>query len=336
MANDIPLDGVNRAAIFLICLGEETAARILSELSDEEIRRVTRAMAAIEHIPQQTKDKVLAQFRRSQATFSGVFVKGIDFAKKSLRGIPAVERSRYLLDQFTSSADSKKLETIAMMQPRMLAGLLEKEHPQTIALVLSTQEAGFAAEILSELPETMRPDIVHRIAKIEKVSPEVLGRIDDAIQREIGLVGGREQWQIGGIDKVVDILDGMKNGLNTHILEKLEETDQELAENIRKKMFTFEDVVALDSRSLQLILREINNESLTMALKTASDEMKDKIFANMSARAADMIKDDLEAMGPVRLSEVELMQQTIVKVAMRLEEEGKLVLGGGGGGDELV
>lgn len=335
MANDIVLNGVNRAAILLICLGEEATARIFSELSDDEIRRVTRAMAAIEHIPMQSKEKVLAQFRRSQTNFSGIFVKGIDFAKKSLRGISTPERGRYLLDQFVNSAESKNLETISMMQPRMLAGLLEKEHPQTIALVLATQEAGFAAEILSQLPETMRPDIVHRIAKIDKVSPEVLGRIDDAIQREIGLVGGREQRQVGGIDKVVDILDGMKNNLDAEILEKLEETDPDLTEDIRKKMFTFEDLVALDGRSLQLVLREINNESLTLALKTASDEMKDKIFANMSARAAEMIKDDLEAMGPVRLSEVEMMQQTIVKAAMKLEEEGKLVLGGGGG-DELV
>ncbi|MDR3089194.1 MAG: flagellar motor switch protein FliG [Desulfobulbaceae bacterium] len=329
------LSGVNRAAILLICLGEEATARIFSELSDDEIRRVTRAMAVIEHIPQQSKEKVIEQFRRSQANYSGMFVKGKDFAKKSLQSIPTPERGRYLLDQFVSNDESKNLETIAMMQPRMVAGLLEKEHPQTIALVLATQEVSHAAEILSQLPEATRPDIVNRIAKIEKVSPDVLGRIEDAIQREIGLVAGREERQVGGIDRVVEILGGMKNNLDTDILEKLEETEPELTEDIRKKMFTFEDLVSLDGRSLQLILREVNNDSLTLALKTASDEMKDKIFANMSARASEMIKDDLEAMGPVRLSEVETMQQTIVKIAMKLEEEGKLVLGGGGG-DELV
>jgi len=330
------LSGIDRAAILLICLGEEAAARIFTELSDEEVRRVTRAMASIEHIPLRTKEKVIERFRGAQANFSGIFVKGADFAKKSLSNLPTPERGQYLLDQFVSNAETKSLETIAMMQPRMVAGLLEKEHPQTIALVLATQEAGHAAEILAQLPDAMRPDIVHRIAKIDKVSPEVLSRIDDAIQREIGLVAGREQRQVGGIDKVVDILDGMKNNLDADILEKLEETHPELTEDIRKKMFTFEDLIALDGRSLQLILREINNESLTLALKTASDEMKDKIFANVSARAAEMIKDDLEAMGPVRLSEVELMQQTIVKAAMKLAEEGKLVLGDGGGGDELV
>jgi flagellar motor switch protein FliG len=163
----------------------------------------------------------------------------------------------------------------------------------------------------------------------------VLNRIEDALHREIGLVSGSTQKKVGGLDTVVGILNNMKNNLDSEILEAMEQTDPEMAEEIRKKMFTFENLVALDGRSLQMILREVNNDSLTMALKTASEAMKEKIFANMSSRAADMIRDDLEAMGPVRLSEVELMQQSIVKIAMKLEEEGKLVLGTGGG-DELV
>ncbi|MBU4395346.1 MAG: flagellar motor switch protein FliG, partial [Proteobacteria bacterium] len=152
---------------------------------------------------------------------------------------------------------------------------------------------------------------------------------------EIGLVAGKEQKQVGGLDKVVDLLDHLKNSMDVEILEDIEQTDPDMAEEIRKRMFTFENLVALDGRSLQMILREVSNDSLTLALKTASEEMKEKIFANMSSRAADMIRDDLEAMGPVRLSEVETMQQTIVKIAMKLQEEGKLVIGSGGG-DELV
>ena len=163
----------------------------------------------------------------------------------------------------------------------------------------------------------------------------VLNRIEDALHREIGLVSGGTQKKIGGLDTIVGILNNMKNNLDGDILEAMEQDDPEMAEEIRKKMFTFENLVALEGRSLQMILREINNDSLTMALKTASEQMKEKIFANMSARAADMIRDDLEAIGPLRLSEVELMQQSIVKIALKLEEEGKLVLGSGGG-DELV
>ena len=328
------LTGINKAAVLLICLGEEATARIFQELTDDEIRQVTRAMASIDHIPISIKEKVIVQYRKSQNEFDGIFVKGSEFAKKSLESLSTDKRGHHLLDQFVSGTESNSLETIALMHPRMVAGLLEKEHPQTIALVLATQHVEHASDILSYLPEALRSDVIYRIAKIEKVSPEIIGRIEDALQREIGLVAGKEQRQVGGLDKVVDLLDNLKNNLDAEILESLEQTDPDLAEEIRKKMFTFEDLISLDGRSLQLILREVNNDSLTLALKTASDEMKAKIFANMSSRAADMIRDDLEAMGPVRLSEVELMQQSIVKIAMKLEEEGKLVLGGGS--DELV
>lgn len=329
------LTGLSKAAVLLICIGEESAAKIFEELSNDEVRQVTRMMATIDHIPTEIKERVFNHFTESQLEFAGLFVKGGDFAKKAISATGEDERSEVLMEQFISGTESKPLETIALMQPRMVAGLLEKEHPQTVALVLSTQHVEHASEIIANLPEEMQADVVYRIAKIEKVSPDVINRIEDALHREIGLVGGREQREIGGIDKVVELLGSMKNSLDADILDTIEETDAEMAEEIRKRMFTFENLIALDGRSLQMILREVNNDSLTMALKTASDEMKEKIFANMSNRAADMIRDDLEAMGPVRLSEVDMMQQSIVKIAMKLEEEGKLVLGSGGG-DELV
>ncbi|BCL60613.1 flagellar motor switch protein FliG [Desulfomarina profundi] len=329
------LTGLNKVAVLLICLGEEATSRIFDELSDDEVRQVTRAMASIEHIPMDIKEKVFAQFHEAQNQFAGLFVKGEEFAKRAIAATPGDQRSEFLMDQFISGTESKSLETISLMAPRMVAGLLEHEHPQTVALVLSTQHVEHASEILANLPEEVQADVTYRISKIEKVSPEVISRIEDALHREIGLVSGKAHKKVGGIDAVVGILNHMKNNLDADILEKMEETDPDMAEEIRKKMFTFENLVALDGRSLQMILREVNNDSLTMALKTASEQMKEKIFANMSARAADMIRDDLDAMGPVRLSEVELMQQSIVKIAMKLEEEGKLVLGSGGG-DELV
>ena len=217
----------------------------------------------------------------------------------------------------------------------MVAGLLENEHPQTIALVLSTQNINHAAAILTNLPEELRTNVAYRISKIDKVSPAVFNHIEDALQREIGLVSGGTQKQIGGLDAIVGILNNIQNNLDNDILEEMEEHDPGMAEEIRNRMFTFEDLISLDDRSLQLILKEINNDSLILALKTTSEEMKEKIFANMSTRAADMIKDDLETMGPVRLSEVELMQQSIVKIAFKLEEEGKIILGSRGD-DELV
>ena len=329
------LTGVNKAAVLLMCLGEEASAKIFSELNNDEIRQVTRAIATIDHIPEEIKERVIANFHEAQEEYAGLFIKGDEFAKKAISSLESEERVDILLEQFISGTETHSLETIALMQPRMVAGLLEKEHPQTVALVLSTQHVEHAGEILSNLPEEMRADVVYRIAKIEKVSPEVIARIEDALHREIGLVAGKEQKQVGGLDKVVDLLNHLSNNIDVDILDNIEEEDPDMVEEIRKLMFTFENLVALDGRSLQMILREVNNDSLTLALKTASDEIKEKIFANMSARAADMIRDDLDAMGPVRLSEVEAMQQAIVKIAMKLEEEGKLVLGSGGA-DELV
>lgn len=329
------LTGLNRVAVLLICLGEEATARIFEEFSDDEVRQVTRTMSTIDHIPTDIKERVVANFHEAQDRFAGLFVKGEDFAQKAIAATPGEQRANYLMDQFLSGTETKSLETIALMAPPMVAGLLEHEHPQTVALVLSTQHIEHAAEILSNLPEEMRADVAYRISKIEKVSPEVINRIEDALHREIGLVSGKSHKKVGGLEAVVAMLNHLKNNIDTEILEEMEETDPEMAEEIRKLMFTFENLIALDGRSLQMILREVNNDSLTMALKTASEQMREKIYANMSARAADMIRDDLEAMGPVRLSEVELMQQSIVKIAMKLEEEGKLVLGTGGG-DELV
>jgi flagellar motor switch protein FliG len=328
------LTNLNKTAVLLICLGEDAAAKIFQEFTDDEIRRVTKAMSEINHIPSHIKKEVIESFVEAQMKYAGLFVKGSEFAKLALAKTES-ERAEDLLDQFISGTEARPLETIALMQARMVASLLEREHPQTIALILSTQQVQHASEILSCLPEEMQADIVYRIAKLEKVSPDVITGIEDALKKELGRSLGKEQKQVGGLDKVVDLLSHLKNNLDADILENIEEIDVEMAEEIRKKMFTFENLVALDSRSLQMILREINNDSLTMALKTASDEMKEKIFSNMSTRAADMIRDDLEVMGPVRLSEVEAMQQSIVKIAMKLEEEGKLVLNTGGG-DELV
>lgn len=329
------MTGLNKAAVLLMCLGEEASAKIFEELSDEEIGLVTRCIATIDHIPEDVKEQVFKSFEESQRRFAGLFIKGSEFAKKAITAIEGSERTDDLLDQFISGTETRPLETIALMQPTMVAGLLEKEHPQTVSLVLSTQHVAHASEILSHLPEEIRADVIYRIAKIEKVSPDVIAKIEDALHREIGLVGSKKQSQVGGVDKVVDILNNLKNSMDSDILDDIEESDPDMVEEIRKRMFTFENLTSLDGRSLQMILREVNNDSLTMALKTASDEMQEKVFANMSARAADMIRDDLEAMGPVRLSEVEAMQQSIVKIAMKLEEEGKLVLGSGGG-DELV
>ncbi|WP_305043685.1 flagellar motor switch protein FliG [Geoalkalibacter sp.] len=330
------LSGVEKAAILLLCLGEEASAQIFAELDDLEVRMISRCMMSIDHVPADIAREVLNECRQIQNKSVGLFVNGNDFVRRAIAGSGDEDRAEHLLEQVASGTEGRPLETISMMQPRMVGSLLESEHPQTIALILSTQKSDHAGRIVSYLPEELQADVMYRVAKIDRVSPEVIAQIEDALQREIGVVVSKEQKQVGGIDKVVEILGRLDKGGDRAILASLEATDPEMAEAIRKKMFTFDDLVKLDNRSLQMVLREINNDTLTLALKSASEEIKTKIFGNISQRAAEMIQEDLEAMGPVRVSEVEAMQQMILQVALKLEEEGQLVIPGRGGEDALV
>ncbi len=317
--------GVNRAAVLLICLGEQAAAKVFAELSDDEVKRISNAMSAINHIPAALEEKVMVQYREERRQASGQFVKGSSFARNAISALDDSSRTDTLLQQYEASIENRYMGTITKMKPKVAADLLEKEHSQTIALILSTQSTNHAAAILSHLPEELQADIVYRIGSLERVSTDTLKEIEAALQRDVGLVAEKEERIIGGLDQVVGLLGKMKNNMHSKIIDKIGENDDQMAEEIRRKMFTFDSLINLDGRSLQMILREVNNESLALALKNASAEIKERIFANMSPRAADMIRDDLEALGPVRVSEVEAMQQSIVKIAMQLEQEGKFL-----------
>lgn len=335
------LTGPEKAAVLLLTLGEQATMQVFETLSDAEVREISRCMLAIDHIPAKVSEQILEEFAQAQKTNTGFFVRSNEFVKNAIAGSGNEERARKLMEQVSFSMEQlesgvRPLETIAMMDPRMVASLLGSEMPQTVAVILSTQRVDHAAKILNHLPEEVQSDIMFRIAKIDKVSPEVLGQIENALQQEIRVVAHKEQHQIGGIGKAVDIINHLGSGADRTILVNIEKTDRMLAENIRKQMFTFENLAQMDGRTMQVLLREVNNNQLTMALKSASDELKDQVFDNISERAAEMIQDDLEAMGPVRLSEVEAVQQEIVKIALQLEEDGKIVLPGRGGQDALV
>lgn len=332
------LTGPQKAAMLLFCLGEDAAAKIFDALDDGEVREISRIMMDIERIDQNTAKEVLEEYKaQTKAENIGIYVKGTDFAKNAIMAGGNETRSGYLMDQLLAGIEGRPLETISKMHPRMVAGLLENEHPQTVALVLSTQKDDHTSRILAELPESLRGDVMYRIGKIDNVAPNVIEQIEDALQREIGVTVGSDRKQVGGIDKVVDILSKMEKGADQVILTNIEAVDPDMAEEIRKRMFTFEDLISIDNRGMQAILREVSTDMLTLALKTASEKIREKIYGNISQRAADMIAEDLEAMGPRKLSEVEAMQMEVVKVALRLEEEGSVVIPGrGGGGDELV
>ena len=330
------LSGSEKAAILLMCLGEEATAKVFQELGDSEVRMISRSMMAINHVPADIAEEILANYKKAQQEYIGLYIRGNEFAQKAISKAGNQQRVNSLMEQVTSGTESRPLETISMMQPRMVATLLEHEHPQTVALILSTQQTDHTGRILSHLPEDLRSDIMYRIARIDRISEDVIAQIEYALQREIGVVVGKERQHYGGIDKVVEILGKMEKGVDRNILIRMEETDQEMAETIRKKMFTFHDLAGIDNMAMQRILKEINTDTLILALKTASNELKDNIFNNISNRAAEMIQEDLELMGPKKLSEVELVQQTIVKIALKLEDEGELVLPGRGGRDVLV
>lgn len=330
------LTGVEKAAILLLCLGEEATAKVFEELADTEVRMISRVMMAMDHVAADVAKEIVEEYQNFQRENAGIFVKGNEFVRKAISASTDQKRAEMLIEQVSSSDEARPLETISMMQPRMVAGLLASEHPQTLALILSTQKAEHTGRILSFLPLELKADVLYRISRIDKVSREVISQIEESLQREIGVVVSKEQQQLGGVEKVVEILGRMETGVDRNILTCIDATDPEMAEAIRKKMFTFEDLTGLDNQSLQKVLREINNDTLTLALKTASEALKEKIFNNISSRAGEMIQDDLEAMGPVRLSEVEAVQQTIVNIALKLEDEGQLVLPGRGGKDVLV
>ena len=330
------LTGVQKSAILLVCLGEEAAAKIFEGLADSEVQAISRCMMEIEHVPKDMLMDVLREYDIVGKEDSGVFVDGDVFVKKVLQAGSDQKRAETLMEQFSNMGNEHPMGTIANMAPNTVAGLIGSEHPQTIALILSTQKNEHTARILDNFPEDLKGEILYRIAKIEKVSPEIISQIEIALQREIGGMISNEYQKVGGIEKVVEILGKMKKGADEAVLETIEESDTEMAEEIRKLMFTFEEFLELDKRALQKILREINSDQLTLALKTASDELKKAIFANISQRAANMIEEDLESMGPVKLSDVEAAQIGIVKAAFRLQEEGQISLPGRGGDDVLV
>ena len=330
------LSGPEKAAVLLLCLGEEASAKVFEELSDSEVRIIGRCMMNMSHIPADVIEKVFLNFRKTRGEHTGVFFRGSEFTKKAISSSGNQQRVNSLMDQVVSGTETNSLETISMMEPRLIASLLEHEHPQTLALILSIQNPDHTGKILGFFSEEMRSDIMYRISRINDVSQTVIGHIEEALQKEIGQVVTRVQQQVGGLDKVVEILGKMEKGVDRNILIRMEETDPEMAEEIRKKMFTFEDMLEIDNDGLQQILKEVNTDTLTLALKTATEDLKTKIFNNISRRAAEMIEEDLEVMGPTKLSEVEAVQMEIVKIALRLEDEGSVILPGRGGRDILV
>lgn len=330
------LTGPEKAAIFLLMLGEDYASQVFKRLDEEEIRNVGRQMAKIDRVDKDDIAALLAEFKTDEGG-SEIFLSGDDLLETALRRALPSDKAGEILGEIRSDWRLTLFQKARKLEPKILVNFLRNEHPQTIALVLSVLENTQSAAILADLKEDVQVEVVMRMAELDKVSPEILVEVDRVLQEELLSVEGMEGQRLGGVETVAEILNNADRALEAQVLEGVEEQRESLAEEIRRLMFVFEDLMGVDDRGIMAILKEVSTDDLKLALKTASEDLQDKIFKNMSQRAVEMLKEDMEIMGPTRVKDVEAAQQAIIKIAKRLEQEGKLQLASGGGGeDEFV
>ena len=329
------LTGPEKAAIFLLTMGEEFTAEVFKRLDEDEIKTVGRYMAKIDKVDREDISALLREFK-SDSGDHDIFLSGDDMLEAALKKAVASDKANEILDEIRSDWKLTLFQKARKLEPKVMVNFLRNEHPQTIALLLSVLDHAQSAEILAELKEETQIEVVMRMAELDKVSPDILVEVDRVLQEELLSVEGMEGQRLGGVETVAEILNNADRALEAAILEGVEEQRESLAEEIRKLMFVFEDLIGVDDRGIMAILKEGSTDDLKLALRTASEELKEKIFKNMSSRAVEMLKEDMEIMGPVRIKDVEAAQQSILKVAKRLEQEGKIQLMAGGGEDEFV
>ena len=328
--------GAQRAAVVMMALGEQFTADMFKRMDQEDIRRVGVAMSNLDQVNPEIIDSLLREFLDKLKSEIGPMVGGDATARRALQLALGEEGARSLLADLDRAKEPVPFERIKYVDSKTLAGFIRSEHPQTIAVILAHLPKSKAAEVIREFPENLQYEVVTRLSNLDVIPPGIVEEIDSVLQREILSTEGLEAKQLGGVEAVAELLNNCDKATEEHIFSRLEEDNPELAEQIRQLMFVFEDLVSIDDRGIRTLLKEVRNEDLTLALKTSSDQLKSKILGNVSERAAAMIQEDLEVMGPVRLSEVEAAQQKIIQVARRLEKEGKVVIGGKGGEDALV
>ncbi|MBN1421129.1 MAG: flagellar motor switch protein FliG [Planctomycetes bacterium] len=332
------MDGLRKAAVLLISLDEEAASEVLKHLSDQEAERVTKEIARLGVVEKDTIARTLTEFRDLREAQCFIREGGFDHAIRLIqRSLPEGRASR-IVNLLETQEQNVPFSFLRNSESESLFTLLSEEHPQTIALVLSYMEAAKAAEIIARLSPERQYDIIKRIATLEHTSPEAIKHVEAGLKRYLASLAFEEYQEVGGIRTVAEILNVMERATEKAILENLEDERPELADEIKKLMFVFEDILLVDDRGIQNVLKEISNQQLALALKTASPELKDKVFRNMSKRAAELVQEEIQYMGPVRVADVEGAQQAVVDVVRRLEESGEVVITGRGheGSDLIV
>ena len=329
------MNGVQKAAILLIALGPEKSAQIFKHLKEEEIEELTLEIANTRSISPALKEEVIEEFYQVCLAQQYIAEGGIGYAKELLEKALGDDRAQDVITKLTASLQVRPFEFIRKTEPSQVLNFIQEEHPQTIAMILSYLSAGQASLIIGALPPEKQADVARRIALMDRTSPEVIKEVERVLERKLSSLINQDYSIAGGVDAVVNILNTVDRGTEKRIMESLEIEEPELAEEIRKKMFVFEDILLLDDRAIQRVLRDVDNSDLGVALKGANDEVQSAIFKNLSSRLASMIKEDMEFMGPVRMKDVEEAQQKIVGIIRKLEDSAEIVISRGGG-DELI
>lgn len=328
------LSGVERAAILLMSLGEEEAAKVLQHMGPKEVQKIGLAMAELNNVQRETMIDVLDTFLDVVEDQTGIGIGSEDYIRNTLRAALGEEKADSIVDRILLGANTKGLDTLKWMDAKSVADVIQYEHPQIQSIVLAYLDADQSAEILSFLPEKNRLDLTLRICALDSIQPAALQELNDIMEKQFSGAAGSKSANIGGVKTAADIMNFLDTAIESQLIESVKEVDEDLGQNIQDLMFVFDNLVDVDDRGVQTLLREISTDTLVLALKGADDEVSDKIFANMSKRAAELMKDDLEAMGPVKLSDVESAQKEILTVARRLAESGEIALGGGG--EEMI
>lgn len=331
------LKGFDKAAILLNYLGKDAVKILLKRMEDADIRKLINVIGKYRVVPVHVTKRVLEEYYEMVSESEEYIFSEAVSSKETIMDAVGEERARGILGGLNiSSGSARSLESLEMVDAKSLATFLVNEHPQTISVILAHLEPEKKGEVLKRLPEALQAEVVLRMANLEHVDPELIGEIDRVLKNQLSNTATVEQASLGGVQPVAEMLNVMDKGTETSIMSRLEEKDPLLAEEIRKLMFVFDDIVKIDDRGIQTLLKEVPNDKLLLALKTASEDIRAKIFKNISQRAAEMLREDLANMGPSRLSDVESAQQEIVNAARRLEAEGKILIARGGSEDAMV
>ncbi|CFX64781.1 Flagellar motor switch protein FliG [Syntrophomonas zehnderi OL-4] len=336
MATVKPLNGKQKAANFLVFLGPEKSARLLKYMNEEETEQLTLEIANLRKVSTDKMDEIFREFFEMCLANEFIGQGGIEYAKEVLEKAYGQEKTMEIIGRISASLQVRPFDFIRKAEPTQLLNFIQSEHPQTIALILAYLEPEKASAVLSALPPERQAEVAKRIAIMDTTSPDVIKEVERVLERKLSSIAPQEMRVAGGVKSVVEIINRVDRATEKTIMESLEVQDPELAEEIKKLMFVFEDIVIIDDRSVQRVLREVESQDMALALKGASNEVSQKIYSNMSSRAADMLREDIEFMGPVRLRDVEEAQQRIVNVIRRLEDAGEIVVSRGQGDEVIV